>query len=173
MPPSAWPAISAYATVRNIKDRTDKLIDALPAYHEWLYGKDENSGELIPANQVSEFNGAAGEIQAMIEAVDAIQDRIRDLAPQVGVALNDSEEKPKDLEVVYCEIVKALDLMVRTAAQVEAAFDVATRMLCLDENDDTASYTDNEIATATGLSEFVIANRREQVKDEEQELCDN
>ncbi|MEI4235045.1 hypothetical protein [Roseovarius sp. D22-M7] len=170
----AGTVLSIGISVKDLIDRNKTLADFITNSHEWLYGKDEG-GNLIAKPDVTTADitvgGAAGRILEMEAAVSDIHEAIRTLARLEGIAIEDADGKARDMNLVYCETKQALGDTVRSASQVMAAQDVATRMLCIDYHDDDITYSDEQIATVTGVPADVVQGMRGEVAAHPTDMC--
>lgn len=170
-------AFSVVATVtglvvayRNIADRQRALTDALPRYHEWLYGRGDDDVLIDPTTATP--RGAVGQIQEFRVAVDRILVRIRGLAETLGIETVDAAGAPRDDEVIHCEVARALEGSMKGAAEIEAAFAVAKRMLCLTSRGEQ-SFSVAQVAAATGLSDTVVQGISDLVDAPDSTFCDD
>lgn len=159
----------------DLSNRNKSLKEAIPRFHKWLYGVDDNDNLIAEPDITTDditVGGAAGRILEMQRAVGEIHDAIRTLASLEGIATENPDGTDRDMNLVYCETRQAIGDNIYDASQVMAATRVATRMLCIDKWTDGVSYTDGQIADVTGLSAFEIGALRTQVDgDDEGALC--
>ena len=164
-------AISLTIIFINEKRRTEALVQAIPDFQSWLYGKSESTNNIIENPNEETARGAVGQVNEIHAAVAQMKARIIDLAEAIGVPTVEGDDEPIDPEIIYCEVEKALLGSIKTGAEIEAAFAVATRMICLDINDDNITFSDADISKATGLPDTLIARRRSDVIGDPS-LCD-
>jgi hypothetical protein len=155
-------ALSITILFINEKRRSDALIQAIPEYQAWLYGRAEDTGKIIEKPTAETALGSVGQVNGMQGAVAQMIQRITDLAEVLGIEV-ERDGKPVDPEIIYCELEKTLIGSIKTAAEIEASFAIATRMICLDNSDATVDFSDQEISKATGLSDTLVARRRNDV----------
>ena len=137
---------SGYVAFRTVSDRTRFLIDSLPELAEWF----SNGGEQIAAMKAVTEN-------------ELIQS-IRDIAVILGV------DDP-DNNVMYHNVVARLNAAMTDAAEVEAQYKVATRMLCPIPGRAPESYSVTDTATATGLPQTVVQTRADEIAADAATIC--
>ena len=148
----------------NEKRRTDALIEAIPNFQRWLYGVDNDTKKLIENPTAETARGAVGTVNAIHTAVAEMIARITALAEIFGIATKDEDGEDIDPEIIYCEVEKALIGATKTAAELEASYAIATRMICLDNDENNnIDFSDQDISQATGLPDTLVARRRDDV----------
>jgi hypothetical protein len=75
------------------------------------------------------------------------------------------------MNLIFCKTRKIMEGRVRSASQVMAALDVATRMLCIDHWNSGIDYSNAQIAAITGVDEFTVGQIRTQVSGSPAALC--
>jgi hypothetical protein len=156
----------------DLANRNKSLREAIPKFHKWLYGPDDDNPEnLIAEPDITTdditVGGAAGRILEMRRAVAEIHEAIRTLARLEGIATRNPDDTDRDMNLVYCETRQAVGDSIYDASQVMAASRVALRMLCIDRYTAGTSYSDVQIAAVTGLSELETGALRTQVNGED------
>lgn len=117
--------LSGYVAYRTVADRTGFLINALDSLADWF------------AEGKTQIDTMSGEIN------DRFIKEIRDIAVILGV------DNP-DNNAMFHAVVTKLNEAMTDAAEVEAQYKVATRMLC------SENYNVVQTAAATGLNETVV-----------------
>lgn len=130
----------AVIAIVNTKERIEFLKRTLTAYDAW-------------------YNETAEQIAQMKRAVETeILPAMRGAAEPLGLEGTDDN-------VIFRALVAALNAAMTDAAEIDAQYRVATRMICV------GGFNDVEISNATGLTATVVATRRTEVEGN-RALCD-
>ena len=128
-------ALGAYTAIKDGIKRASFLIDKMEEYNTW-------------------FDDAIGAINSMkAETEDNILPRLYDLADALGVKV---AGKPNE---TYRNVIAELEGLAASLAEYEAQYRIATRMICAG----VGTFSNAQIATATGLEESVVSDRRSEV----------
>ena len=139
--------LSGYVAYRTIADRTSFLIETLPELDAWY-----KTGQ----TQITTMKATTE---------DTFIKGIRDVAVILGV------DHP-DNNVMYANVIAALNAAMTDAAEIEAQYKVATRMLCAIPGRTPETYTVADTATATGLPLTTVQNRAQEIAaDTEGRIC--
>ena len=125
-------ALGAYNAIKDGIKRANFLMGKMEEYDKWF---DDSIGAINTMKDETELN---------------ILPRLYDLADALGVL---DEGKPNE---TYRALIAKLEGLSSSLAEYEAQYRIATRMICAG----AATFSDSQIATATGLDPTVIQDRR-------------